>query len=151
MADEPDGAGGLTSLVEIGRFILTALAVALAIPAFYSVASLFTVERFSIEAFLAIGAISFILAIIGGLVIGLPTLWFLKRRDWAGKIGIVTVVGTVFGAFGGMLLSTVFWQGNSLLILAGLKTWALVGAIAGFVAAPVWHWLHENDGRLTND
>ncbi|MDG6078157.1 hypothetical protein E3U23_03005 [Erythrobacter litoralis] len=138
-------------MIELGRFFVTALAVAIAIPASFLMASLFTGETFSIEAFFAVGAISFVLAIIGGLIFGLPTLWFLRRQGWAREMGIVTSIGTLVGAFGGILLSAGFWQGNLEVILAGLWAWAVMGAIAGFVASPVWLWLHQSEAGLVND
>jgi hypothetical protein len=132
----------LRQLVEVARFVVTAAAVGLAIPSFYLLVSVFIGDRFSFEAFIAVGAISFVLAIIGGVVFGLPTLWFLRRQGWADKQKAVAIVGTLVGAVGGVLLSAAFWQGNAELILAGLWAWALMGAIAGLVSALVWFWLH---------
>ena len=135
-------------LVETGRFVVTALAVGLAIPCFYLVASIFTSDRFSFEAFFAIGAISFVLGLIGGIVFGLPTLWVLRRQGWADNHKAVAIIGTLVGAVGGVLLSAAFWQGHAEMILAGFWAWALMGAIAGLVSALVWFWLHVGDTEI---
>ena len=135
-------------LLETGRFVVTALAVGLAIPCFYLVASIFTGDPFSFEAFFAIGTISFVMGFIGGVVFGLPTLWFLRRQGWADNQRTVATVGTLVGALGGVLLSAAFWQGHAEIIMAGLWAWALMGAIAGLVSALVWFWLHIGDTEI---
>ncbi|WFL77063.1 hypothetical protein P7228_13860 [Altererythrobacter arenosus] len=134
-------------LVETGRFFVTALAVGFAIPFFYAMASIVTGEHFSFEAFLAVGAISFVLGLLGGVFFGLPTLWILKRQGWAGNQKTVAIVGTLVGAVGGVLLSVAFWQGHAEIILAGLWAWALMGAVAGLVSALVWFCLHVGDSE----
>ena len=131
--------------VEIGRFVLTASAVAVAIPAFFLLASISTGNSMGIEAFLAIGAISFVLALVGGAIFGLPTLWFLRRSGWISKVWLATMVGTLIGSFGGAVLSIVFWQGNLNIILAGLWVASLMGALAGFISIPLWLWLHSGE------
>ena len=137
-------------MVEIGRFVVTALAVGLTIPTFFAIISLFSNGRMGTEAFFGIGAISYVLASVGGIIFGLPTVWFSKRLKWDRDIRKLTAVGVAVGSIGGVLLSVAFWAGNLDLIIPGLVQWSVMGGIAGLVSACVWFWLHPGDKEVAH-
>lgn len=132
--------------------MVTALAVAITIPTGFAALSLVRGEHFSIEAFFAIGAMSFVIGIIGGLVVGLPTLWLARKLHLDGDFRKLAVFGCIAGAVGGIALSVVFWQGNIEIVMAGMLIWAAMGAVAGLIAASVWFGRHlSQGGDLVND
>lgn len=142
---EPDGAGGLRLLVEIGRFIVIAVAVAIAIPSAFLVISLATNEAFSFEAFFGLGAISFVMAVVGGIFVGIPALWFARIQRWERETSKLALFGCLAGAAGAVLMSIFFWQGSWDLVTSGVPIWAGMGAFAGLVASILWYWLQLND------
>jgi len=140
----------LRILVEIGRFVVTALAVGLAIPTFFAMISLFSSGSMGTEAFVGIGAISYVLGSVGGIVFGLPALWFSKRHQWDRDLRKLAAVGVAVGSVGGALLSVLFWAGNLDIIIPGLVQWTVMGATAGLVSACVWFWLHSGDEEIVH-
>ena len=135
----------MSIFTEIARFLLTAIAVALAIPTGFAVLSIIDAGSMSMEGFLGVGAISFFLAIAGGVVVGLPVLWVAKRLDWARSLGKMTVVGVLTGAAAAALLTVPFFEGDLSFAAIAVPSWAALGAFAGLVAAPIWVMLHSSD------
>ena len=142
---KPDGARGLRLLVEIGRFIVIALAVAIAIPSAFLAVSLAMSEPFSFEAFFGLAAIALVMAVTGGIFIGLPALWFARLQRWDHEIRKLALFGCLAGAAGGFVMSIFFWQGRWDLVNSGVHFWIGMGALAGLVASVLWYWLHLGD------
>ncbi len=132
-------------LVETGRFILTALAVALAAPTVLTLFDLSSGSVFSLEVFLGFGALVFVLTTIGGVIAGLPALWFAKRQGWDRRIGVMSLIGMATGAIAGALLAIPVWGGFLAYSLSPIALFAMCGGLAGLVAAPIWVLLHSTD------
>ena len=132
-------------LVETGRFILTALAVALAGQTVVTILELSSGSVFSIESFLGFGTIIFVLTIIGGVIAGLPALYLARRHGWDHRIGRMLLVGLLTGAIAGALLAIPFWAEDLAFSFAPIGLFAIFGGFAGVVAAPVWVLLHRSD------
>jgi hypothetical protein len=135
----------LKFLVETGRFVLTALAVALAGPTVLTILDLSSGGMFSVEWHFGFGALIFVLTMIGGLIAGLPALWFAKRHGWDRRIGRMLIVGMVAGAIAGALLAIPFWGGFLAYSLLPVVQFATFGGLAGLMAAPIWVMLHRQD------
>ena len=134
-------------LVEIGRFIAISLAIAVAIPTVILIVSLAMNEPFSFEVFFALGAISFVIAVLGGIFVGLPALWLARTQRWERDIRRLAIFGCLTGAAGGVLMNILFWQGDWNLVTDGVFYWIGMGAFAGLIASVLWYWLHLSDAE----
>ena len=131
--------------VETGRFILTALAVAMAIPTGLLLLALIDGSRFSREAFLGLAAITFVFAALGGLFVGMPALWCAKRRKWENRYLPMLLLGLMTGVLAGVLLAIPFYGFDLSFALLGMPGFGALGALAGLVSAEVWVSLHLAD------
>ncbi|QZD88268.1 hypothetical protein [Qipengyuania psychrotolerans] len=138
-------------LIEVGRFIVTALAVALAVPLSLVVFPLFSAGGFSTSAFFGIGAVTFVFSLAGGLVFGLPALWFARQNHWDQSKWKLAIYGGFIGLLAGLITNALFWQGNFELVMPSLFPFGMFGALGGIVAGLVWFLLHKNDRLIAND
>ena len=137
----------MTIVTEIARFLLTAIAIAIAIPSGLAILAIFGVSPMSADAFFGLGAISFFLAIVGGIVVGLPALWIGRRLEWQHSLARMTPLGAVAGAIAAALLTVPFFEGEMSFAVNAMPGFAVFGGFAGLVAAPVWVLLHRSGVR----
>jgi hypothetical protein len=131
----------LRLFAEVGRFVLTAVAVALVVPF-----GLFLVSgggSFAFYPFFAI--IVFVLSIVGGTVVGLPVLGFASRRNWTDSIPMLGAMGAAAGALFAALLLVLYSWGEPTFLAEALPIYSALGAIAGLIAASTWIMLHRNN------
>lgn len=136
-------------LVELGRFMLTAIATAIAIPSVFLAISAFSSSAMSAEAFFGIAAVSFAFAVLGGILIGLPALWVAKRLAWDRRLGPMILLGCLAGAVAAALIAVALFGGDLSFAFLATPSWMALGAFAGLVAALVWVLLHSPDAAST--
>jgi hypothetical protein len=141
----------LNPFVETGRFVVTAIGVAIAIATSIRVLALVRGESMSFDAFLAITIFSFFFASAGGLIFGLPAYLLARRFRLHHSIWKLAGFGTLIGATSGLILTPAIWQGDYDLVASSLLPSLALGAIAGGVAACIWFWLHLGDTNRSCD
>jgi hypothetical protein len=135
----------LKFLVETGRFILTAVAVSLTVPALFILIFQVEISSSTIEIYVMAAGIGFAMAMLGGTLVGLPALWLAQKRNWHGSIVRMSLLGIFTGALAANLLMLAYGVRD----LFSMLQWAAIGATAGLIAAPVWVLLHRSDVEST--
>jgi hypothetical protein len=133
----------LKILREIARFLLTAIAVALALTLVVTIFDYPSANLLSFKGFLGFAAISFVCAIAGGAVVGLPALWLATRLRWQQRIVRMTLLGCLVGGVAGALGAAVLFPNEGDFVTL-FRSSVVLGAIAGLAAAPTWVLLHRS-------
>ena len=99
------------------------------------------------EAFFGLTGIAFVFAVVGGVIFGLPTLWFAKSLDWDRQVLKLSVLGMAAGLICGVALTIPAYGSTGAFEYPKeiLPFWTGLGAFSGLIAAQVWYWLHRTD------
>lgn len=135
-------------LLEIGRFFVTGLAVAISAVLVMTVISQFIGGAMSFEAFFGLIGMAFFFSVVGGVFFGLPALWVAKSRGWDRQLWKLSRLGLLAGLTFEVALTLPIYGsiGAFEYLKEVLPFWLGFGAFSGLVAAQVWFWLHSSDG-----
>jgi hypothetical protein len=139
----------LTAFTEVGRFFAIAAIVAASSVVPLAVLTLSSVGNpfFVPFAFVVVVGITFLIAVIAGVLIGLPLLQLVKALGWDYQPWKLSALGLVAGTFTVAAIILIFSDGvgSSEFWTVVFPPYATFGGFGGLVAALSWYWMHRKD------
>jgi hypothetical protein len=143
----------LIGLVEVGRFFATAAIVAASSIVPLTILPLFTEANSSVGFFaFVVAGITFVIAVVAGVLIGLPMLHLAKVLGWDNQLWKFSTLGLIAGTFTVAAIIMIFSDevASSEVWKEVFPPYAAFGGFGGLVAALSWYWLHRNERASIN-